>query len=112
MHLSNTQLIFFTSNSQMSILSQKLSVFSENVTRLLTDFINFPLERNCRKLLDTVRTGQKWTQSEQVKTGHSQNRSTMNYFDRAEILLKVALNTINQIKSNLTVHEINSIESR
>jgi len=25
----------------------------------LTDFSYFPLERNCRKLLDTVRTGQK-----------------------------------------------------
>jgi hypothetical protein len=27
----------------------------------LTDNSYFPLQRNCRKLLDTVRTGQKWT---------------------------------------------------
>ena len=26
----------------------------------VTDFSYFPLERNCRKLLDTVRTGKKW----------------------------------------------------
>ena len=35
----------------------------------LTDFSYFPLERNCRKLLNTVRTGQKWTQSEQITNG-------------------------------------------
>ena len=39
----------------------------------LTDFSYFPLEKNCWKLPDTVKTGQ-WTQSEQVN-GHSQNRS-------------------------------------
>jgi len=27
----------------------------------LTDFSYFPLQRNCRKFLDTARTSQKWT---------------------------------------------------
>ena len=34
----------------------------------LTDFSYVPLERNCRKLLHTVRTGQKWTISKGVQT--------------------------------------------